>query len=170
MKTLPSGADSPTPKQFRYAFTNTFSEEESQKAYDRYHVPGCRSVLLEGANANLNPRTALRVDFRKDNRAPLLFIGGGKDHIIPAWVNKKNAKKYLKPKAIVAYKEYPERCHFTAGEPGWEEVADYALDWAANPVATGPGRLTLAPRRERCAATGSRGAASARRSASPRRS
>lgn len=25
---------------------------------------------------------------------------------------------------------FPGRSHFTIGEAGWEEVADYALDWA----------------------------------------
>jgi hypothetical protein len=33
-------------------------------------------------------------------------------------------------KAGADYQEYPSRSHFTAGEPGWEEVADYALTWA----------------------------------------
>ena len=28
-----------TPKQFHYAFTNTLSEEESAKVYERYHAP-----------------------------------------------------------------------------------------------------------------------------------
>ena len=28
-----------TPEQFQYAFTNTLSKEESQKVYDRYHIP-----------------------------------------------------------------------------------------------------------------------------------
>ena len=27
------------------------------------------------------------------------------------------------------YKESEGRSHFTVGQPGWEEVADYALDW-----------------------------------------
>ncbi len=28
-------------------------------------------------------------------------------------------------------KIYPDRSHWTCIEPGWEEVADFALDWAA---------------------------------------
>jgi hypothetical protein len=28
------------------------------------------------------------------------------------------------------------RSHFLVGEPGWEEVADYALDWAVAHAAT----------------------------------
>jgi len=125
-----------TLEQFQYAFTNTLSAEESKPFYDRYYVPGSRNVLLTGSNANLNPRTPLRVDFAKDDRAPLLFIAGGADHVVPASVNKHNAAKYAKSKAITAYKEFPGRTHFTAGMDGWEEVADYALSWALNPTAT----------------------------------
>ena len=28
-------------------------------------------------------------------------------------------------------KIYPNRAHWTCIQPGWEEVADFALDWAA---------------------------------------
>jgi hypothetical protein len=31
-----------------------------------------------------------------------------------------------------------DRDHYTCGEPGWEAVADFALDWALSPV---PGAL-----------------------------
>jgi alpha-beta hydrolase superfamily lysophospholipase len=60
----------------------------------------------------------------------LLFIGGGADHVIPAKVSRKMAAKYRKSNAVTEYKEFGERSHFTAGEPGWEQVADYALSWA----------------------------------------
>ena len=33
-------------------------------------------------------------------------------------------------KAVVDYTQYTGRPHFTAGAPGWEAVADDALDWA----------------------------------------
>ena len=46
------------------------------------------------------------------------------------------AKHYDKSKAITDYKEFPGRSHFTVGEDGWEEVADYALDWAVEHTAT----------------------------------
>ncbi len=122
-----------TPKQFHYAFTNTLTEQESAAVYERYHVPGAGGVLFEGALANLNPRSALRVDFGKNDRAPLLFIAGGKDHIVPASVNKLNAKRYGKSQAVTAYQEFPGRSHYTLGQEGWEDVADYALTWAINP-------------------------------------
>ena len=32
--------------------------------------------------------------------------------------------------ALTELKEYPERSHSTFSQDGWEEVADYSLDWA----------------------------------------
>jgi alpha-beta hydrolase superfamily lysophospholipase len=98
-------------------------------------VPGPGRVLFQGAFANFNPRTPDRVDFRKDERAPLLLIAGGADHIVPAAVDESAAKHYRKSAAVTEYKEFPGRSHFTIGQDGWEEVADYALDWAAEHAA-----------------------------------
>ena len=45
------------------------------------------------------------------------------------------AKHYRKSAALTAYKEFPGRSHFTVGQDGWEEVADYALNWAVEHAA-----------------------------------
>jgi pimeloyl-ACP methyl ester carboxylesterase len=119
-----------TPEQFHYAFGNNLSEEESKKVYERYAVPGPDLVLFQGAFANFNPHAATTVNFHNDDRAPLLLIAGGKDHVAPASVTEANFKLYRKSKAITDYKEFPDRSHYTLGEPGWGEVADYALTWA----------------------------------------
>ena len=116
-------------KAFHYAFTNHLTLEESEPAYQRYAVPGSRNVLFTGANCNLNPFTPLKVNFANPKRPPLLFIGGTDDHVVPASVNRHNAAKYRTP-SRTEYKEYAGRTHFTAGQEGWEAVADYALDWA----------------------------------------
>ena len=125
-------------EQFHYAFTNTMSEEESAEVYNRYAVPGPGRVLWQGALANFNPHTPDRVDFHNDDRAPLLLIAGGVDHTVPASVDLQMAKKESKSAAVTDYKEFPGRSHFTIGQEGWEEVADFALDWAVehadNPV------------------------------------
>lgn len=119
-----------TPKEFHYAFTNTLSEQDSAAVYDRYHVPGPGRVLFQAALANLNPRAATRVNFSLPNRAPLLMIAGGADHIVPASVNRENARRYDSG-AVTDFIEFAGRSHYTVGEPGWEAVADYAIDWAA---------------------------------------
>ena len=119
-----------TPQQFHYAFTNDMSEDDSLEVYERYAVPGPDHVLFQAAFANFNPHAATAVDFDNDDRAPLLLISGGKDHVSPASVVEANFKLYKHSDAITNYKEYPERTHYTLGQKGWEEVADYVLDWA----------------------------------------
>ena len=120
-----------TPKQFHYAFTNTLSEEDSAAVYERYHVPAPGRWVWDGVLANLKPgHQDTWVDFRNDERAPLLFIAGGKDHIMPAEINKENADRYAKSAAHTDYKEFAGRDHYTIGAPGWQQVADYARTWA----------------------------------------
>jgi pimeloyl-ACP methyl ester carboxylesterase len=124
-----------TPEEFHYAFTNTLSDEESLAVYERYAVPGPGRVLFQGALANFNPRSPATVDFKNSSRAPLLFIAGGGDHVAPASLNESNLKQYRKSDAITELKEFPGRSHYTLGQEGWEEVADYALDWAVSHAA-----------------------------------
>jgi pimeloyl-ACP methyl ester carboxylesterase len=124
-----------TPEQFHYNFTNTMTEEEAKAAYDRYEVPGPGRMIFQAAFANFNPRATNKVDFHKDDRPPLLVIGNAQDHTVPASLSREAAKRLGKSKAVVDYKEFADRPHFTAGAPGWEEVADYALEWAEKQVA-----------------------------------
>jgi len=119
-----------TAEEFHYAFTNTLTEEESLAVYERYAVPGPGRVLYQAALANFHPHAANKVDFKNADRAPLLLIAGGMDHVVPASTNAENFKKYRKSEAITEYKEFPERSHYTLGQPGWEAVADFAIDWA----------------------------------------
>jgi len=119
-----------TSKQFRFRFTNTMNDADAEAAYARYYVPGPGRVLFQAAFANINPHAVTKVNFDKDDRPPLLVLGNDRDHTVPASVSREAAKRLGKSKAVVDYKEFAGRPHFTAGAPGWEAVADYALDWA----------------------------------------
>ena len=41
--------------QWQYAFTNTFSDEESEALYERYHIPANGGILWGSVLANLKP-------------------------------------------------------------------------------------------------------------------
>lgn len=119
-----------TPEQFHYAFTNNLDEEASLEVYRRYAVPGPDHVLFQAAFANFNPHAATAVNFHNEDRAPLLLISGGNDHVSPASVVEANFRLYSESTAVTEYKTFPSRTHYTLGQDGWEEVADYALTWA----------------------------------------
>ncbi len=119
-----------TAEQFHYAFTNAgFTPERAQELYERYAVPANGGILWNSVLANVQPgHHDIYVDYKKEGRAPLLFISGEKDHIMPPAVQKSNAKHYKT--GIVETAEYPGRSHLMTAQDGWEEIADYALDWA----------------------------------------
>jgi pimeloyl-ACP methyl ester carboxylesterase len=126
-----------TAEQFHYAFGNRLSEAESRKVFERYAVPGPDHILFQAGLANLDPHSETTVNFRNDGRAPLLLVSGEKDHISPPSVVEMNYKLYKKSKSVTDYKEFADRSHYILGESGWEEVADYALEWAAQHVGAG---------------------------------
>jgi pimeloyl-ACP methyl ester carboxylesterase len=135
------GATSLTPSQFNYAFTNELDAADSQKVYDRYQIPAANSILWDAAFALLNPNASSKVNYSNSSRAPLLFIAGSKDHIVPPAINKSNVRKYVRNStAVTDYREFPNRTHHTVGQKGWEEVADFALQWA---TAHARGQVTL---------------------------
>jgi pimeloyl-ACP methyl ester carboxylesterase len=71
------------PKQFHYSFANTLSQEESDEIRERYHVPRAVTVLRESVFASLHQDAPTKVDFARDDRAPMLLIAFEHDHIIP---------------------------------------------------------------------------------------
>jgi pimeloyl-ACP methyl ester carboxylesterase len=119
-----------THDQWHYAFTNGFSEEESRALYERYHVPASGAIFWGSALANIHPGPDdNHVDYENPDRAPLLFISGSEDHLMPPSLQHSNAKHYKPENLVTEVKEF-EGPHLLPAWPGWEEVADYALDWA----------------------------------------
>jgi non-heme chloroperoxidase len=123
------------PKEFHYAFANTLSTEESERARQRYAIPGPARPLFQAGLANFNRNAPTKVNLHNDQRAPLLLIGGDQDHTVPGSTVKAAYKLQSRSKSPTELKLYPGRSHFTLGQPGWEEVADFALAWAVSNAA-----------------------------------
>jgi pimeloyl-ACP methyl ester carboxylesterase len=116
-------------EQWHYTFTNGLPEDEARRLYERYHVPASGEVFWGSALANIHPgKDDTWVNYDNEGRAPLLFISGSVDHLMPPSIQRSNAKHW-NDKVITEVKEF-EGPHLLPASPGWEKVADYALDWA----------------------------------------
>jgi pimeloyl-ACP methyl ester carboxylesterase len=121
-----------THEQWHYAFTNTFSEEESRRLYERYHIPASGRIFWGSALANIHPGPDdNHVSYDNADRAPLLFISGSEDHLMPPTLQQSNARHYKADGLVTEVKEF-EGPHLLPARDGWEEIADYALDWAVS--------------------------------------
>ena len=123
-------------EQWQYAFTNTFAEDEARRLYERYHIPASGNVFWGSVLANIHPgKDATYVDYRNDDRVPLLFMSGGEDHLMPPKVQKSNADHY-RSNTVTEVKLYEGRSHLMPAEEGWEQIADDALSWAVEQAAS----------------------------------
>jgi pimeloyl-ACP methyl ester carboxylesterase len=111
-------------ERFQYAFVNDMTPAEQRAAFDRYVVPESRRIPRESL-------LSAKIDFTKSH-PPLLLIAGGNDHIIPPDLNRRNYSRYKGNNSVTDFKEFPGRNHFIIGQEGWEEVADYCVEWLAN--------------------------------------
>ncbi len=118
-------------EQWRYAFTNSFPEEQARATYERYHVPASGALVWNTVLANLQPgHQDTWVDYHDDDRAPLLFASGTEDHLMPPSVQRANAKRYTSPSTVTEVREYEGYAHLLPAQEGWERIADEVLDWA----------------------------------------
>ncbi len=121
-----------TAEEWHYAFTNTFDEATSRALHERYHVPASGAIVWGGVLANFIPGPQeVWVDYHNDARAPLLFVSGSEDHIMPPAVQRSNAKHY-KSNTVTEVEEYEGFAHLLPAQPGWQEIADDVLSWAGS--------------------------------------
>jgi pimeloyl-ACP methyl ester carboxylesterase len=125
-----------TPKEFTYAFVNTFTPEQAQAAYDRYAVPETGQIFYEGGFANFHLHPATEVDFKNGERAPLLLVGATEDHTVPASLTKAQYGKYESSPAKTDYVEFEGRPHLHMAADDWEEVAAGVETWLAGVLET----------------------------------
>lgn len=111
--------------QWQYAFTNGMPENEQRAYYDKLVIPESRNVLWGAL------KKSGKVDFKKAH-APLLFVGGTADNIIPVSLNKKTYEKYKKHQpagSVTEFMAFEGRNHLAMSQPNWKSDADVILDW-----------------------------------------
>lgn len=111
-----------TPEGFHDSFCNTLNDVNAKTAYEETATHDSRNVL----------RDCMMDDGKIDldlPHAPLLFIAGTEDHIIPYELVEKNSKAYTDDQSVTAFKAYKNRSHYICGEPGYDEVIEYVAEW-----------------------------------------
>lgn len=115
--------------QFRYAFANAVTQDEASDLYERFAVPAAGAPLFEGAAANLNPWTEVKVDRKNPDRGPLLLISGDNDHTVPWAITNAEYKLQKKNPGVTEIKKLENRGHALTIDSGWREVAETALEF-----------------------------------------
>lgn len=113
-------------KWYDYAFFNTIGDAEKEKAFEKFAVPESYKVSRQ-----LVLNSFSHIDFKQPHE-PILFVGGGSDHIFPPTLTRTIAGRYKDVNSRVDVKIFEGKSHFICGEPGWEQVADYILEWYEN--------------------------------------
>ena len=117
-------------KQFKYAFGNVLTQEESDAIHDAWTIPGPGRPLFEDATANFVRNSPAAVDTHTAVRGPLLLTTGTEDHTVPEVVTKAVAKLYAdNTSSVTEYHEYEGKGHSLTLDAGWKDVADDVLVW-----------------------------------------
>ena len=141
--------------QFRFAFANAVEEDEAKELYETFAVPASGALIFQAAVANLNPWTAVKVDYRTPDRGPMLIITGDKDHLTPRVVQNAIYKKQQRNEGLTEFVEMRDRGHSLTIDGGWREVADTALAFVERFAGPPPhANEAVPPRRPAASAVG----------------
>jgi pimeloyl-ACP methyl ester carboxylesterase len=127
-------AETMSRKFFRTRFAQLVPEDQADALYDRYIVPTPGKVYWDGIIKKIP------IAWDNPDRAPLLLIGGELDLIADASMTQAIYDKQKQAPSLTDLKIFPGRSHWTLLDPGWEAVADYALDWAVRNAWDKPAR------------------------------
>jgi pimeloyl-ACP methyl ester carboxylesterase len=116
-----------TPDEFQRDFANGLAREQAHEVYRKFVVPGSRRLARDCLGH------ASEVDLERPH-APLLFVAGDRDRMIPDALCEMNARAYRDPGSVADFRLFPGRGHFLLGEPGWEQIAEHVEHWLATHV------------------------------------
>lgn len=126
--------------RFGSDFANTLNASEQSAAFAREVVPTPGRLYYQLA---LGLGSGVR--FTNPDRAPLLLIAGEEDRTVEASMVLATYAKYQRAQSVTAYESFPGRSHLLIASPGWEEIADHAINWATEQARAGAFGQAAAP-------------------------
>ncbi|WP_146648181.1 alpha/beta hydrolase [Labilithrix luteola] len=126
-------------ERFTKDFAQTLPADQMRAAFDKYIVPTPGRLYYQAA---LAIGTGIHVG--NPDRAPLLLMAGESDVTIEPSMVRAAFEKQKKSPSRTSFMSFGGRSHFLFAEPGWEEVADAAIDWTTRIV--GAPKVTPAPK------------------------
>lgn len=112
-----------TRRRFGDLFANAAPEALVDEAYGRYVIPAPGKIFHQAAFWS-----GTWVDPERRTQ-PLLITGGSADRLVSLYLSRAAYRMQRRSPARTDYRHFDGRSHFLIAEPGWEEVARYALDW-----------------------------------------
>jgi len=112
-------------RHFARSFAQEASLVEQYAAYDSFVVPAPGRIHVQAAFG-----AGAEVAFHNDERAPLLLVASEFDRISTPMMVEATYRRHAKSHAQTDLKVFPGRAHLLIAMPGWEQVADYVINWA----------------------------------------
>jgi pimeloyl-ACP methyl ester carboxylesterase len=128
-----------TRKSFAKGFANTLPESQLAAEYDANIVPSPGRIFYDVVLGR-----GAKVNWKNPARPPLLLIAAEHDRTVPLPMVRTNYAKQKRAPSATAFHEFYGRSHYLCNEAGWEDVADYCLEWAVSHLPAANGRPALA--------------------------
>ncbi|WP_250634446.1 alpha/beta hydrolase [Pinirhizobacter soli] len=112
-------------ESFSKTFANTLPPSAQLATYDQHIVPAPGRIYFQAALGIGNG-----VKFNNPNRPPLLLIAASEDRTSTTSMVRAMHRKHSRAPSRTDIMEFPARSHWLIAEPGWQEVAEKAIDWA----------------------------------------
>lgn len=115
-----------TRRRFAARYANAAPAALQDATYDTVVIPTSGKVFYQAAfwiGTWIKPARRTQ---------PLLITSGSADRLITPYLSRAAFRIQSRSRARTDFHHFPGRSHFLIGEPGWEEVADTAIGWAAS--------------------------------------
>lgn len=113
-----------TRARFAHRYANGAPKAQQDEAYDSYVIPAPGRIFFQAASW-----IGTRIDPARRTQ-PLLITGGDQDRLATPYLSRSAYEIQKRSPAPTDFKLFSGRSHLLIAEPGWDEVAAQALEWA----------------------------------------